>query len=455
MRLPAIGSLMAMVVMTALGAEQQSPAPSRPAGVRLDDVSWRVAEERLNAESIVVLPLAPGAIEHGPHLPLGTERRLTDYLTRRLADELDVVIAPPLSYHHYPAFSEYAGSTSLSLNTARDFTADVARSLGRHGPRRFYVLDTSLTPSRALPEAAKLLASEGLLLRFTDARGRLDATIRSLQRQPFGAHADEIETSMMLFVDPSAVDMPRAVRELGAESIPFMLSRRDSGRATYSPGGVWGDPTLATREKGAVLVEALLRAVRGDIDDLRRTPPPIAAAEIGTAAETGPRSGRAGTGRAPGECLPGDDRSIRGIGPAFSLAWINQDAVRISQFWAPEGDMVHPDGFIEGSQLRILENRTALFMRPEYKNSRHSLMVGAIRCIASDIAIADAKWELRNVTDAKGQIIPPSEGLCTLVLRRRPAAGWSIEAWRYSNKPEAAMPAPALLKRPGYPGIGK
>ena len=456
MRLAAIGLVVMMFVLPGHGAGQQSAAP-RQAGILLENVSWRVAEDRLKPDAVVILPLAPAAVEHGLHLPLGTDRRLAEYLIRRIVADVDVVVAPPLAYHHLPAFAEYPGSTSLAPNTARDLTADVARSLAAHGPRRFYALNTSLSPVRALPEAAKVLAAEGLLLRYTDAPARLDTTIRSIQRQPFGAHGDEIETSMMLYVDAAAVEMSRATRELGPESNPFLLTRREGGRGTYSPSGAWGDATQATREKGGLLVEALLRAVRADIEDLRRTSPPVAATAPAPSAALGPsaRSGIGGAGRRPDECLPGDDRAIRGLGPAFSLAWINQDAARIAQFWSPEGDMVHPDGYIEGSQLRILENRTALFMRPEYKNSRHSLMFGNIRCIASDIAIADAKWELRNVTDARGQIVPPSEGLCTLVLRRRPGAGWSIEAWRYSNKPAENVTQPTLLKRPGYPGTGK
>jgi creatinine amidohydrolase len=447
MRLGVIGASVLLVAMADQRAQRPTGPASPTAGVRLQDVSWRVAEDRLKPDTVVVVPVGAAAVQHGLHLPLDTDRRIAEYLTRRIAAELDAVVAPPLSYHHAPSFVEYPGSTSLSLNTARDLTADVARSLARHGPRRFYALNTSRLPVPALDEAVKVLAREGILLRYTDARGRLEPTARTLQRQPLGAHADEIETSMMLYIDPSAVDMSRASRELSPESSPFLLSRRDGMRTTYSPSGTWGDATAATRDKGAAVVEALFRAIRGDIDDLRRTPPPVpaeASAPAGIRAETGPRPG---LGRRSDECLPGDERTIRAIGPAFAVAWIKQDPLLISQFWAAEGDMVHPDGFIEGSALRILENRTALFMRPEYKNSRHSLTIGAIRCIAPDIAIADAKWELRNVTDAAGTTIPPSEGLCTLVLKR--ATGrWAIEAWRYSMTPQNAQPT--LLQRPGF-----
>jgi len=43
----------------------------------------------------------------------------------------DVVLAPTIPYHFYPAFVEYPGSTTLRLETARDLVVDVCRSLAR------------------------------------------------------------------------------------------------------------------------------------------------------------------------------------------------------------------------------------------------------------------------------------------------------------------------------------
>ena len=50
---------------------------------------------------------------------------------------------------------------------------------------------------------------------------------------------------------------------------PGGLSRDPKRNGTYSPTGAWGDPTLATREKGQAVVESLLTAILKDINDLR------------------------------------------------------------------------------------------------------------------------------------------------------------------------------------------
>ena len=50
-----------------------------------------------------------------------------------------------------------------------------------------------------------------------------------------------------------------------------------------------------------------------------------------------------------------------------------------------------------------------------------------------------------------GKPMATMKGLFTWVLKR--AAGWQIEAYRYSIDP-AAPPSPTLLTRPGWPGRG-
>jgi creatinine amidohydrolase len=441
-----------VVGLVAHGAGRAAQSPSATPGSRLGAMTWTAAEERLGPGTIVVLPLGSGATQHGQHLTLDTDQRLAEYLAGRLSDLSGVVVAPALPYHYEAAFLEYPGSTSVSRNVARDLVADIARSLARHGPRRFYALNTGTSTDLALADSAALLGREGILLRATDLRARLDAVIRSVRKQPYGRHADEVETSMMLFVDPARVTMARATRELAPESAPFRLSRAGDGQGTYSPSGVWGDATLATREKGEALVEALVIAVKSDIEDLRRSTPPVptAALTAGTAARSG-RGEPRGSGR-PDECLPGDDRAIRAIGPGFSLAWRNQDAERLSQFWAAGGDVGHPDGYVEGTAQIIRQNRASLFMRPEYRGSTHALLIGQIRCLTGDVAVADGMWDLRNVTGARGERLPPMAGLCTLVLKRT-AEGWRIEAYRYTIKENQNISPPTLLSRPGLPAV--
>lgn len=242
-------------------------------GTLLEDLTWNEAELALTRDTVVVIPLGAAAKEHGPHLRLKNDLLLAEHFKQRLLEAADVVVAPTLNYHFYPAFVEYPGSTSLRLETARDLTIDVVKSLARHGPRRFYVANTGVSTVRALAPAAEALAREGILLAYTSLKTALGNVAKGLLQQEGGSHADESETSMMLVIAPGMVDMSRAVKDY-REDRPGGLTRSPDGPGTYSPTGIWGDPTLATKEKGLVLVTALTQAMLHDIEELRQAPLP-------------------------------------------------------------------------------------------------------------------------------------------------------------------------------------
>jgi creatinine amidohydrolase len=425
-------------------------AQQGPKGIRLADINWQQATDVLRPETVVVIPLGAGSKEHGPHLKLGNDAVLADYLTRRVLEASEVVVAPALPYHFFPAFIEYPGSISLTLDTARDLTTEAALSLSSYGPRRFYVLNTGVSTTRALKPAAQALASQGILLGYTDLAAQLDRVSASIRKEEGGTHADEVETSMMLYIDPASVDMRRAVKEFNPSTGPSLrLTRRRGAPGTFSESGVWGDATLATREKGAAIVEGLVKAILDDIETVRRQTPPapgsVPAQASAAVRPPAPRPAAVGAGT----CTAGDERTIRGFGDAFALHWLNADATQLAGLWSEEGDMVHPDGLTERGRETIRANRAALFLRREYRGSRHPMTMGNIRCLTADTAVADGKWELRGVSDASGKMMPSFEGLFTLVMKRTSA--WYIEAYRYTQKP-AAAPMPTWLKRPGYPG---
>ncbi len=243
---------------------------SQPHGVLLEDLTWLEAEKLLTPETAVVIPIGAAAKEHGPHLKLKNDLILAEYLKRRVLERANVVIAPTVNYHFYPAFVEYPGSTTLRLETARDVIIDICRSLARFGPRRFYALNTGVSTVRALKPAVDSLATKGIILHYTDLLKTLGPIEKEVSRQEGGTHADEIETSMILYMEPSAVDMSKAVKDYSPRGIGG-LTRDPKGSGTYSSTGIWGDPTLATREKGEKVVEELVRALLEEIEALRST----------------------------------------------------------------------------------------------------------------------------------------------------------------------------------------
>ncbi len=240
-------------------------------GARLADLTWIQAEQALRPNTVVVIPIGAASKEHGLHLPLSTDWIQAEYLAGELARLSEVVIAPTVGYHFYPAFTEYPGSITLRRETARDLMIDICRSLAAFGPRRFYALNTGVSTIGPLAESAALLAVEGIILHFTDV-GRIEAPLRKkLSQQSRGTHADEIETSRMLSIAPQTVEMSRARKDDNPDTGPG-LTRDSSEEGTYSPTGAWGDPTLATRVKGEQFLAALVSGVLDEIEMLRHVP---------------------------------------------------------------------------------------------------------------------------------------------------------------------------------------
>jgi creatinine amidohydrolase len=276
-RLASIASIASIAAVIGCGpkarTEKEQPHVSNPKGVFLEQITWVEAEKKLTKDTIVVVPIGAAAKEHGPHLLLKNDALIADYMAKRVAGAEEVVIAPTVDYHFYPAFTEYPGSVSLRLETARDLVVDICTSLAAFGPRRFYALNTGISTVRALAPAVEALKAQGIVLTFTDLSKLLGPIEKEVAEQPGGTHADEIETSMMLVIAPEAVDMSKAVKDYDPNG-KGGLSRKPGTGATYSPTGVWGDATLATRAKGERVVEAYVAGLVADIRALRATPIP-------------------------------------------------------------------------------------------------------------------------------------------------------------------------------------
>jgi creatinine amidohydrolase len=238
-------------------------------GLLLENLTWVEAEKALRPETVVVIPIGAESKEHGPHLKLGNDWLMAEYLKQRILERSDVVVAPTVNYHYYPAFGEYPGSTTLRLETARDLMIDICKSLARYGPKRFYALNTGVSTLRALRLTADELAKDGIRFRFTDLSTATQPVEDRIKKEEGGTHADEIETSLMLFIAPKTVDMKKAVKDYHPGR-GGGLTRDPNGRGDYSASGIFGDPTLATREKGEQLVKALLDNIAAEIEKLRK-----------------------------------------------------------------------------------------------------------------------------------------------------------------------------------------
>ena len=101
------------------------------------------------------------------------------------------------------------------------------------------MLNTGISTLAPLEATKAALGAEGIDMAYSDMRQIAAAARKSVESQPFGTHADEIETSMMLYIAPELVRLEKAVPELAADR-PGALTRDPNEPGVYSATGAWG-----------------------------------------------------------------------------------------------------------------------------------------------------------------------------------------------------------------------
>ena len=240
-----------------------------PYGIEMAKTSWPQIEQSFKDNWPVILPLGAGCKEHGHHLPMNTDKIIAEYLASWAMDNYHVLVAPTLEYNFFPAFEEYPGSATLPFDLSVQLVVELCISWHKQGAQQFYVLNTGISTNRVLSEARDILARKSILFNYFDFSA-LDEheTIKGISKQKVGTHADEIETSIMLFIKPDVVDMSKAKVEESPDK-PGPLTRDISAtNKTISVTGAWGNPTLATYDKGEIAVDILKEMLQNDFHNV-------------------------------------------------------------------------------------------------------------------------------------------------------------------------------------------
>jgi creatinine amidohydrolase len=230
----------------------------------IEDLAWPEVADRFKAGVPVIVPIGAAAKEHGHHLPMKTDWLLARALGEGIAARLPVLIAPVVPFGHYPVFRAYPGSQHLSAETFVRLLTELLEGLLDQGARRIAIVNTGVLTEGPVALATRgILETRGIKIGVADIR-RLGRSADHVLQQRFGSHADERETSIMLAIAPALVHMERARADYGKEpppgvfAAPTTMQSVDAGAADYSETGAFGDPTLASVEKGRAFLDAMI-----------------------------------------------------------------------------------------------------------------------------------------------------------------------------------------------------
>jgi len=199
---------------------------------RLWLLSWKELKDIREKIRFVVLPI--GVVEaHGPHLPLGTDFMIPLYLSDKLVERLNGLVAPAIPYGVTTSLTGFPGCLSVEPKTLKKLVFQTLKSLKMSGFDKIIVINGhgGSEHVEAIVEAIKQawleLGVRTLLVNWWVYAAKKSKEILG----SIGGHAGTEETAMIM-----AIKEDLAKKELFDESQIFLI--KEGIEAFPLPGSI-------------------------------------------------------------------------------------------------------------------------------------------------------------------------------------------------------------------------
>ena len=239
--------------------------------------------------TLVLIPL--GALEqHGNQAPLGTDDIIASAMVSYLKEELTAVCPdfPMLVFPVIPVglsteHKNFCGSVTFRPETYYHMLYDICENLARHGFKKLVFLICHGGNAPLVQILSREVRSDLGTYAFylsSGAFGHPDVKATVSPGNIWDFHGGEMETSMVMAVDPSLVKLDtaqagiptpflhtRALKPYGGASNSWMTE--DWKTEQGAPIGIGGDPSGATAEKGEIILRTSARELIPGLLDIR------------------------------------------------------------------------------------------------------------------------------------------------------------------------------------------
>ena len=262
------------------------------ANLTTQDFAQRMARGEA-VQTIAVLPVA-ATEQHGPHLPLSVDTVLVEGVVAaslaHLAPALQVLFLPTVTQGYSPEHAAFPGTLTLKAETIIRLWTDIGESVAAAGIKKMVLFNAHGGQVSVMDMVARdLRARLGMLvysvswfnLPLKDIQGHDVNTLFGPEEHRFGIHAGDIETSMMLALDPAHVDMEQAQNfhssaQDRAQQFPILGNGKSAKLGwqmqDYNPAGAVGNAGAASADKGRAVVDAAGRGLAQLLSEIDHLP---------------------------------------------------------------------------------------------------------------------------------------------------------------------------------------
>ncbi len=226
------------------------------------------ADEKTRTAACAVLPV--GSFEqHGDYLPLITDTVIASAVSRELASAYPILQLPPVTISCSHEHNAWPGTVSISSSTLHSIIDDVYFSVTDAGLTSLVILNCH-GGNYGLGNVVQEGNAHGKRMAlFPSGRDWAEArqSARLITSSHEDMHAGELETSILLHVDPGLVRDGYYAADWVADDRRHLLT---TGMSEYTQNGVIGRPSLASAEKGKAVISFLVESFASVLEILQR-----------------------------------------------------------------------------------------------------------------------------------------------------------------------------------------
>lgn len=237
---------------------------------RYNRLTWDEMNDAIEMEKVILLPTG-STEQHGKHLPLDVDVFLAESVClevgKRVPDK--VLVLPPISYGLNRHHIDFPGTIHIEPDVFINFCLNITKSVAYHGFKKILLVNGhgSNTPLIDLVARKTVLETDSLCAALTYITLAMEA-FGEVKESEVMAHADEFETSLYLALAPERVQMDKAGKDddvmgtyMSSDSMYTYPVRFNDYWGRWTELGVHGDATVATAEKGQVILEAAVSSL--------------------------------------------------------------------------------------------------------------------------------------------------------------------------------------------------